>query len=125
MIFENETLQKAYDGSYYTIVGAGGDLQEWKDFYSKALEEQGIGSISVWIDFTGKKVNDELGLTGDNRYDDNLHFLAFSLDGLDVAKLALFKLRMGDRWFDDIVNNDLWREADNRKSYKHQKEGSK
>jgi len=122
MVFKDEKLQKAYDGSYYTITGAGGELQEWKDFYSKALEEQGIGKISEWIAFTGEEVNGELRLTGDNRYPDDLHFLAFCLDGLDIAMLALFKLRMGDRWFDDIVSNDLARETKNKNKAKNRKE---
>ena len=33
------------------------------------------------------------------------HFLAFPLDGLNVNKLAILKLQLGDRWFDDIVDN--------------------
>ena len=42
----------------------------------------------------------------------NFDFLYLvGLDGLDVGKLAIFKLQMGDRWFDDVVDNDLRREA--------------
>ena len=36
-------LQEAYNGSYYTILGAGGDLQEWVDGYNQMLAEEGIG----------------------------------------------------------------------------------
>ena len=36
--------------------------------------------------------------------------MAFPLDGLDVNKLAMFKLQMRDRWFDDIVDNNARRE---------------
>ena len=111
MIIKNEILRKAYKGSYYTISGAGGDLNEWKNGYGSWLEREGIGSINEWVEFAGKDVNDEFGLTGNNRYPDNLHFLAFPLDGLDVGKLSMFKIRMGDRWFDDIVDNDLRREG--------------
>lgn len=107
----NAKLQKAYDGSYYTISGAGGDLQEWKCGYAKMLEEQGIGKITEWIDFTGSDMNSEYNLTGSNRYPNNFQFLAFPLDNLDIGKLAMFKLRMGDRWFDDIVDNNARREC--------------
>ena len=62
---KNETLRKAYEGSYYTIVGAGGDQQEWKDDYAELLEEQSIGKITEWVAFTGKDMNDEFHLTGD------------------------------------------------------------
>ena len=106
----NETLRKAYDGSYYTILGAGGDLQEWKDGYALMLKERGIGIISKWIEFTGKDMNDEFHLTGTNSYPNDLHCLAFPLDGLDTGMLAMFKLQMGDRWFDDIVDNDRRRQ---------------
>ena len=103
-------LRKAYEGSYYTIEGAGGDPKEWKDGFAEMLAERGIGSITKWIEFTGKDMNDEFHLTGKNRYPDNFHFMAFPFDGLDVNKLAMFKLQMRDRWFDDIVDNNARRE---------------
>lgn len=112
MEIKNDMLRAAYEGSYYTIEGAGGDPQEWKEGIGAMLREQGIGEIAKWICFTGKDMNDEFNLTGSNRYPDNLHFLAFPLDGLDISKLAMFKLRMGDRWFDDIVNNNASREKE-------------
>lgn len=102
-------LQKAYEGSYYTITGVGGDLQEWKDGYAKMLKEQGIGEIKEWIEFTGADMNYEYDLFGNNAYPDDLHFLAFPLDNLDIGKLAIFKLKMQDRWFDDIVDNNARR----------------
>ena len=110
MNIKNEMLRAAYEGSYYTIVGAGGDQKEWQDGYNKMLREQGIGEVTKWIAFTGKAMNEEFSLTGDNKYPDDLHFLAFPLDGLDVGKLAMFKIRMRDRWFDDIVSNNVYRE---------------
>ena len=110
MEIRNDILRAAYEGSYYTIEGAGGDPQEWKDGIGSALREQGIGEVTKWISFTGKDMNDEFNLTGSNRYPDSLHFLAFPLDGLDISKLAMFKLMMGDRWFDDIVDNNARRE---------------
>ena len=109
-MIKNETLRKAYEGSYYTITGAGGDLQDWKDCYAKMLKEQGIGTITEWVAFSGKDMNDEFNLTGRNRYQEDLHFLAFPLDGLDIFRLAMFKIRMSDRWFDDIVDNNARRE---------------
>ena len=102
---KNEILNEAYNGSYYTIIGAGGDIQEWKDGYQKMLNEQGIGTITKWVEFTGKDINEELELEGVNKYPNDLHFLAFNLDGLNIGKLAMFKMQMGDRWFDDIVEN--------------------
>lgn len=106
----NKLFKKAYEGSYYTIMGCGGDLNEWKEGYNGLLSEEGIGTPTAWFEFTGKEYNDEFKLTGSNRYSDTLHCLCFPLDGLDVGKLAMFKIKMQDRWFDDIVDNDLRRE---------------
>lgn len=105
-------FERMYALSWYTITGCGGDLNDWKNGYEKLLHDAGIGAVMEWHHFTGKEMNDHYGLTGDNRYPDNLHFLAFSLDGLNVGKLAMVKLRMGDRWFDDIVDNNDRRESD-------------
>ena len=108
---KNKILEEAYNGSYYTITGCGGDLNEWKNGYQELLEKEGIGKITKWVEFTGKEMNEELELSGDNKYPNDLQFLAFNLDGLEISKLAIFKMRMADRWFDDIVDNDRIREG--------------
>lgn len=94
-----------YDGSYYTIIGCGGSLQEWVDGYNKLLQENGIGTPRFWVTFTGKDINDYYNFQGDNRFQDNINFLTFPLEGMNTGKLAMFKLRMEDRWFDDLVDN--------------------
>lgn len=110
-MLSTNNFYRMYDGSWYTITGCGGDLEEWKEGYAKMLNEQGIGNITEWIHFTGKDMNDICHLTGNNRYKNDLDFLAFSLEGLNVRMLAFFKLRMGDRWFDDIIDNNAFRES--------------
>lgn len=104
-----EILDKAYNGSYYTILGCGGDLNEWKQGYQDMLNAEGIGTIKEWVEFSGQDINEYCEIT-DDLFPNDLHCLAFCLDGLHITKLAKFKLRMGDRWFDDIVDN-------NRRSY--------
>lgn len=101
-------LNEAYNGNYYTIIGCGGDLNEWKEGYAQLLKNEGIGTIRHWIEFTGADMNRVYGLTGDNAYQPDLHFLAFRLEkDMDINKLALLKLRLGDRWFNDIVDNNM------------------
>ena len=104
-------FDKMYDGSWYTICGCGGDIEEWKAGYQDLLGKAEIGTIKEWVEFTGKEMNAYYGLKGNNAYPASYRFLAFPLDGLDVSKLAVFKLRMGDRWFDDIVDNNARRQA--------------
>lgn len=103
-------FDKMYEGSWYTISGCGGDINEWKTGYQDLLTKEGIGTVTEWAEFTGREMNAKYGLTGKNAYPANFHFLAFSLDGLDIGKLAIFKIRMGDRWFDDIVSNNARRQ---------------
>lgn len=112
-IIEDVNLDELYQGSAYTITGAGGELKEWFDGYQDILNEKQIGNISKWYVFSGKDLNRKYNLTGDNRYQSNITFIAFPLTGLDIGKLAMLKLQMGDRWFDDIVDNDLSREEEN------------
>jgi len=99
-------LEEAYRGSYYTITGAGGDLADWVDAYTNLLEAAGIGAPRAWFTTTGAAVN---GYADPDHPDDafplDLTFLMFPLDGLEVGRLAIFKVRMMDRWFDDIVQN--------------------
>lgn len=98
-------LDEFYQGSYYTITGAGGDLSEWEDGYKELLEKDKIGTPKAFYSFTGDMVNHKYGLTGDNAFPIDLHFISFPLEGLDTGKLAMFKITMGDRWFDDIIDN--------------------
>ena len=106
---------KFYEGSYYTITGCGGNIDDWIVGYCNLLGREGIGSDICFIHFTGKDYNEAFHLTGNNRYPDDLNFLCFPLEGIrDIGKLAMFKITMGDRWFDDIVDNDLRREGVNR-----------
>lgn len=99
-------LQQAEDGSYYTIRGAGGDLSEWVTGLTKVLKEEGIGTPTAWYTTTGRAVNEYARPTSPfDAFQDDLVFLLFPLDGLDVGRLALFRIRAGDVWFDDMVQN--------------------
>lgn len=98
-------FKELYDNSAYTCTGCA-DPEEFAKGYTKYLKELGIGNVSTFYTFTGKQMNENYKLKGTTRYPDDLKFLAFKIDGLDCGKLAIFKLRMEDRWFDDIVDNN-------------------
>lgn len=104
-------LNEAVEGSYYTITGAGGDVNEWVNGYNGMLKEAKIGTPKKWYTFTGKDMNETYSLRGTTEYPEDLTFLAFPLDGLNVGKLAMFKIKNDDRWFDDIVNNNAHKNA--------------
>jgi hypothetical protein len=101
-------LDDAYENSYYTILGAGGDLDEWINGYNALLQESGIGTPEEWFTTTGKEINEYAAIkvgAVTNPFADNLTVLMFRLDGLNASRLAIFKLRNQDRWFEDIVDN--------------------
>lgn len=109
-----QIFKDAYHGSYYTILGCGGDINEWKEGYKKLLNEEGIMDLdtSSIIVFNGADLNADLKLHGDNAYPEDLTCMMFPLNNvIHMGKLAMFKLRMEDRWFDDVVDNDLRREG--------------
>lgn len=102
----NADLQKAYDGSYYTILGAGGSLDDWINGYEELMEKAGIGKPTKWIQTTGGAINSySKPRRGLARFHPDLVVLMFPLDGLNTGKLAMFKMQMQDRWFDDIADN--------------------
>ena len=108
---DSSEFDKMYDEWYFTIEGAGGDLNDWVNGIQEMLNGEGIGTVKEFVTFKGKDMNDFYELTGINRYPNDLTFLAFPLDGLDTGKLAMFKLQFGARWFTDIVDNNIDRES--------------
>ena len=105
-------FKAAYEGSYYTILGCAGDLNEWTSGYGDMLEHLSIGTPKEFYTFKGADMNEHYELTGNNAYRDDLTGLMFPLDGLDTAKLSMFRLRAQDKWFDDIVDNNRRRQND-------------
>ena len=106
-----DSIKGASDQSFYTIAGCGGDINDWVSGYEELMKEKGIGAPSEWVTFNGSLVN-QLASDGgafeiaeNDKFDPSLTFLAFPLDGLNVGKLAIFKLAMQDRWLDDIISN--------------------
>lgn len=104
-------LAEAEKGSYYTVVGAGGPLGEWLAGYEGLLEQAEIGKPQEWFTAKGDEVNRYLRrkkggeIRPRDEFQPDITLLFFPLDGLDVGRLAGFRLRMEDRWFDDIVQN--------------------
>lgn len=105
---------EAYNGSYFTVLGAGGPISDWTDGLTGMLAEEGMGEPKEFIVFSGKDMNRHYGLTGTNAYDGSLTCVMFPLDGIDTVKLAMFKMAIGARWFDDIVDNNARREEEKK-----------
>lgn len=95
-------LRRAYREAWYTIIYAGGDLQEWTDGYNEMLAEQEIGKPVEWYYCKGEDINKTFKK---KEFKATKTVLMFPLDGLRMSRLAIFKLHMGDHWFTDVINN--------------------
>lgn len=106
-----EGLAAAEGGSYYTISGCGEPLDEWVAGYEKELKDREIGTPTEWFSASGDSINlyatekHGVPLRPEDKFKGDLTLLMFPLTGLDVGRLAMFKLQMDDRWFDDVVAN--------------------
>lgn len=106
-----EILEELYKDSSFTLEGLAeedyGELVDYlKDYFKPELT-----SINVYVT-SGKLMNDYYHLTGSNAYQDNLHIVSLKLSNFkDIGKLAMLKLRIGARWFNDIVDNNARRES--------------
>lgn len=106
-----EGLAEAEAGSYYTIAGVGGPIHEWVTGYTGLLNGIEAGTPQEWFTTTGVDVNQYAAISKHapifprDKFPDDLVFLLFPLDGLNLGVLAPFKLQMQDRWFDDVVQN--------------------
>lgn len=111
-ISTEKEIKELYDNSYSTILGAGGDLQEWVDGITNWMKENNFGEMSNIVTFKGKDVNDLYNLEGDNRFKDDLTILAWSNDKIDMGRYCIPRMQMGIRWFDDIIDNSLARQGE-------------
>lgn len=107
----SEDLAAAEAGSYYTIAGVGGSMAEWVEGYEKILVTEEVGKPQEWFTTTGLAVNmyAERTKRGEifekDKFKEDLVFLMFPLDGLSIGRLAIVKIQMSDRWFDDMIQN--------------------
>lgn len=104
-------LKAAYEGSYYFIAGTGDPLEEWITGYEGLLKEQEIGTPKQWLKTNGATINGFAAqkkgglIASDDQFQGDLTCLLFPLDGLHGGRLAMFKIQMQDRWFDDVIQN--------------------
>ena len=104
----HEMAHEMYEDDWYTIMGVGEDVEEWKAIYTDLLAEKGIGTISKWNSFKGADMNREYKLFSRSTRDafmQSLTFLAFPCDGLDIEKLKEVMAERNDNWFGDIVDS--------------------
>ena len=106
-------LEELYDQSALTWEGMTTD-EDNLNAIEKWIKEHGVDTSELVIHITlGKTMNEVYDLTGTNEYKDDLTIV--SVTGIDVGPLIIPRFEVGGRWFDDIVDNNEWREKEKRK----------
>ena len=67
--------------------------------------------VTVYVT-SGKVMNRCYRLTGDNKYPDDLNIVSIKNSAMnDVNAVAIPRFQIGARWFNDVVDNRLCKEA--------------
>lgn len=104
----DEFLDKFFCSSAFTFEGIDITDKKGNKELEKALREAGYENeeiLTYW--FNGAEMNKKYHLTGSNAYPDDLTFLV-----IPHFYNPIFKMSVGARWFDDIVDNNARRQAE-------------
>ena len=108
----NVDLRKLYDDSAFTIIGLCDEQKEYEALENYLFntcnltkpENVVIYKCSWWL------VNEEFWLEWENRFQDDLNLVFMPLSNFEnwqIWRLAMIKLSIWARWFDDVINNSL------------------
>lgn len=111
-VTEKETLNKLYDSSALTLEGLSADDRNIRDFIAwlDEIKVTYTTPLKVYV-ITGKVMNEQYGLKGNNAYPDDLSIVSIDLNDISAFN-PLRKFDIGARWFDDIVDNNEQRNGD-------------
>lgn len=91
------------------LVWEGMNLEEYnlKDVVSDLKENTDIKMPIKFYTWTGKIFNEKYELTGENKYPDDLNFLAVEKNNWEnTDSLTKYKVSVGARWLSDIISNN-------------------
>ena len=119
IIIADENKIRELEGlSAFTWEGMTLDEKNLDDIFHVFKEENLIKENTQEIQgyfWFGKDMNILYNLHGENKYSDDLSFLAFAPETFDgTANLNVFKIMSGARWLDDIVMNNYINETEKK-----------
>ncbi len=101
-----EVLEELRNKSIFTWEGMSESEENLKAI-EEAIRNRGFDKEEMVVyTFKGRLMNEVYNLTGNNAYPDNLTFVS-----IEDFYNPMFKLQFGARWLDDIIDNNLIREA--------------
>lgn len=110
MIFGDEIKELA-NKSAFTWEGVDLSEENLLEIVKLLKEHTKIKLPVNFFVFDGRTMNKTFGLTEKNAYQDDLHFLSIDLDNWsEMGNLPIFKMQVGAKWLDDIVDNNQVRQ---------------
>lgn len=109
-VTSEEQLDELYNQSALTWEGLCADAQnlaaveEWLKEHNALIADTEVTAYII----AGELMNRVYSLTGNNAYPNDLTIVSFV--GINQNKIAIPRLEVGGRWFDDIVDNNARRE---------------
>ena len=111
-MYKELTTREELDGlgSALTLEGLAED--SIPDFIEWVKKYTPMKSETAYI-IKGKTMNEVCNLTGDNAYPDDCTIVSIRLEDMeDSMAVVMPRFKIGARWFDDIVANNLRREME-------------
>lgn len=107
-----EQLDELYNDDALTLEGFCTDEENLQRLFDWVRQQAGLKTERVYI-ISGKWMSDAYGLTGQNRYRDDLHIVCIKLADVErISTLAIARFHIEGRWFSDVVDNKRRREPD-------------
>ncbi len=99
-------------GSALTIEGLAED--SFSDFIDWIKQFTPLKRERIYK-ITGKLMNEIYQLSGNNKYNDDLTIASVDLKDIDdYSPLIINRFRVGARWLDDIIDNNIRREGESK-----------
>lgn len=107
----DEDMDYFYKDWSLTLEGLDTSKSSLEDYYNEIVKYTPVKDGFTFYVVKGKQMNEKYGLTGSNRYKNNLNIVVCTLDSMvKPMALALPRFTWGGRWFTDIVDNNARRE---------------
>ena len=105
IVIKKVALKKDFDKSWYTIVGPPDNFQEFAEGYEKLLQATGLEKPVAWYTCKGQDLNKAFRLKGRQCFEKGINFLFFSTERMNISRLAPFRIRHGDYFLSDLIQN--------------------
>ena len=106
-----EKLHELVENSAFTWEGMNASDENLQAIVDDFKENTDIKLPVNFYKWNGELFNEVFGLSDANAYQNDLTFLSVDLDNWsDIGKLPIYKMIVGARWLDDIVDNNAVRQ---------------